>query len=76
MLRRLDPEIPNPEGYCETWTGVFDNERRVYIMACIYEEVAPGLQFYTGYIANSREVTGTFLVPNGFSLEEMKDVQR
>jgi hypothetical protein len=76
MLQRLDPETPNPEGYCETWTGTFDSERRVHIMACIYEEVAPGLIFYTGYIENSREVRGTFHVPHGFSLEEMKNVQR
>jgi hypothetical protein len=76
MLTRLDPETPNPDGYCETWTGTFDNERRVHIMAGMYEEVAPGLIFYTGFIANSREVTGTFLVPNGFSLEAMKHVQR
>jgi hypothetical protein len=76
MLIRLDPEVPNPDGYCETWAGTFDSERRVSIMAGIYEEIAPGLVFYTGYIANSRDVTGTFLVPNGFSLEEMKNVQR
>ena len=45
-------------------------------MASLYEEVAPGLKFYSGYVANSHEVTATFLVPNGFSLEEMKNVQR
>jgi len=76
MLTRLDPEVPNPDGYCETWIGTFDSERRIYIMAELYEEVAPGLIFFTGYVANSREVTGTFHVPNGFSLEAMKNVQR
>jgi hypothetical protein len=76
MLNRLDPEVPNPDGYCETWSATFDSERRVFIMSCLYRDAAPGLKYYSGYIENSREVTGTFLVPNGFSLEEMKHILR
>lgn len=73
-FHRLDiADYPLPRGVSEVWRGRYDSDRRVEILAEELEATVPGVQHFVTYLADSRDVLGTFYVPIGHSLEEWKN---